>query len=117
MRVLLVALFCLLLGDGEALAQGSPRPVCNGVCGTIQQIAPVAELLPNTPRLLVDDVAAGILGDELRRREQSLRLTASEKIEIAAALGEKRELEARRAGVEDCDRVGHDKDQSYFGKD
>jgi len=49
MRVLLVALFCLLLGDGEALAQGSPRPVCNGVCGTIQQIAPVAERQVWTP--------------------------------------------------------------------
>jgi len=53
MRVLLVALFCLLLGDGEALAQGSPRPVCNGVCGTIQQIAPVAERQVWTPLVSV----------------------------------------------------------------
>lgn len=49
MRALLAALFSMLLGDGEALAQGSPRPVCNGVCGTIQQISPVTERQVWTP--------------------------------------------------------------------
>ena len=49
MRALLAALFSLLLGDGEALAQGSQRPVCDGVCGTIQQISPVAERQVWTP--------------------------------------------------------------------
>jgi outer membrane lipoprotein SlyB len=43
------ALFLLLLGGGEALAQASPRPECNGVCGTVQQIAPVAERQGWTP--------------------------------------------------------------------
>ena len=38
MRALLAALLALVLGDGDALAQSSPRPACNGVCGTIQQI-------------------------------------------------------------------------------
>ena len=49
MRALLAALFCLVLGQGEALAQASPRPVCNGVCGTVQEIAPVAERQVWTP--------------------------------------------------------------------
>jgi outer membrane lipoprotein SlyB len=49
MRALLAALFSLLLGDGEALAQASPRPACNGACGTIQQISPVAERQVWTP--------------------------------------------------------------------
>lgn len=49
MRARLAALLLLLLGNGEALAQSSPRPVCNGVCGTIQQVAPVAERQVWTP--------------------------------------------------------------------
>jgi len=49
MRALLAALLLLLLGAGEALAQASPRPVCNGVCGTVQEIAPVAERQVWTP--------------------------------------------------------------------
>jgi outer membrane lipoprotein SlyB len=49
MRALLAALLALVLGYGDALAQGSPKPVCNGVCGTIQQIAPVAERQVWTP--------------------------------------------------------------------
>ena len=49
MRALLAVLLFLALGTGEALAQASPRPVCNGVCGTIQQIAPVAERQVWTP--------------------------------------------------------------------
>jgi outer membrane lipoprotein SlyB len=49
MRALLAALLALLLGDGEVFAQGSPKPVCNGVCGTIQQISPVAERQVWTP--------------------------------------------------------------------
>ena len=49
MRALTAALLCLLLGQGEALAQASPRPVCNGVCGTVQEIAPVAERQVWTP--------------------------------------------------------------------
>jgi len=49
MRALLAALLLLLLAGGEALAQASPRPVCNGVCGTVQEIAPVAERQVWTP--------------------------------------------------------------------
>ena len=49
MRALLAALLALLLGDGDALAQASPRPVCNGVCGTIQQVSPVTERQVWTP--------------------------------------------------------------------
>jgi outer membrane lipoprotein SlyB len=49
MRALLVALFPLLLGNGEALAQASPRPACNGVCGTVQDVAPVSERQVWTP--------------------------------------------------------------------
>lgn len=49
MRALIAALLALLLGDGDALAQASPRPVCNGVCGTIQQINPVTERQVWTP--------------------------------------------------------------------
>jgi len=49
MRALLAALLLLLLDGGEALAQASPRPVCNGVCGTVQEIAPVAERQVWTP--------------------------------------------------------------------
>ena len=49
MRALLPALLFVLLGNGEALAQASPRPVCNGVCGTVQEVAPVAERQVWTP--------------------------------------------------------------------
>ncbi len=49
MRALLAAFFSLLLGEGEALAQASPRGNCDGVCGVIQQIAPVAERQVWTP--------------------------------------------------------------------
>ena len=49
MRALLAALSIFMLGQGEALAQSSPRPVCNGVCGTVQEIAPVAERQVWTP--------------------------------------------------------------------
>ena len=49
MRALLAALSIFMLGQGEALAQSSPRPVCNGVCGTVQQIAPVTERQVWTP--------------------------------------------------------------------
>ena len=49
MRVLLAALLTLVLGNDDAFAQASPKPVCNGVCGTIQQIAPVSERQVWTP--------------------------------------------------------------------
>ena len=49
MRALLAALLVLLLGNGHALGQASPRPVCSGACGIIQQIAPVAERQVWTP--------------------------------------------------------------------
>jgi outer membrane lipoprotein SlyB len=50
MRALPVAMFLLVLGTGAAVAQSTPqRPPCNGVCGTIQQIAPVAERQVWTP--------------------------------------------------------------------
>ena len=49
MRALLAALLILLLGNVAALAQSSPKPVCNGVCGTVQEIAPVAERQVWTP--------------------------------------------------------------------
>jgi len=49
MRARLAALLFVLLGAGEALAQASPRPVCNGVCGTVQEVAPVAERQVWTP--------------------------------------------------------------------
>ena len=50
MRALLAALLALLLGEGDAFAQGAPkRPPCPGVCGVIQGIAPVAERQVWTP--------------------------------------------------------------------
>jgi len=49
MRALLVALMTLVLFAGEAVAQSSPRPPCNGVCGTVQQVTPVAERQVWTP--------------------------------------------------------------------
>ena len=50
MRALPVALFLLSIGSGVAVAQSTPqRPPCPGVCGTIQQIAPVAERQVWTP--------------------------------------------------------------------
>jgi outer membrane lipoprotein SlyB len=50
MRALLVALFPIVIGSGAAVAQSTPqRPPCPGVCGTIQQIAPVAERQVWTP--------------------------------------------------------------------
>ena len=50
MRALLIALFLPMLGSGAAEAQSTPqRPPCPGVCGTIQQVAPVAERQVWTP--------------------------------------------------------------------
>lgn len=49
MRALLAAFLSLLLGEGEAFAQATPRGNCDGVCGVIQQIAPVAERQVWTP--------------------------------------------------------------------
>ncbi|MFO1325349.1 MAG: hypothetical protein U1F15_14985 [Burkholderiales bacterium] len=45
---------------GDASAQGAPkRPPCNGVCGVVQGIAPVAERQAWTP---LGSVASGSLG-------------------------------------------------------
>jgi outer membrane lipoprotein SlyB len=59
MRAFLAALLALVLGDGEALAQATQRPPCNGVCGVIQSITPVAERQVWTP---LGSVASGSLG-------------------------------------------------------
>jgi outer membrane lipoprotein SlyB len=59
MRALLAALFALLVGEGDALAQSAPRPGCTGPCGVIQSIAPVAERQVWTP---LGSVAPGSLG-------------------------------------------------------
>ena len=60
MRALLAALFSLLLGDGEALAQAQQRGTCDGICGVIQQIAPVAERQVWTP---LGSVSAGSISN------------------------------------------------------
>ncbi|MFO1311445.1 MAG: hypothetical protein U1F41_05200 [Burkholderiales bacterium] len=60
MRALLAAFFSLLLGDGEALAQATPRGNCGGVCGVIQQIAPVDERQVWTP---LGSVASGSISN------------------------------------------------------
>ena len=64
MRALLAALMALVLGDGEALAQGQikPRPPCDGVCGVIQSIAPVAERQVWTPLGSVSSGSLGVAG-------------------------------------------------------
>ncbi|MCC6198548.1 MAG: hypothetical protein IT518_29210 [Burkholderiales bacterium] len=55
-----VFLAALAVGGGDALAQGAPkRPPCNGTCGVIQSIAPVAERQVWTP---LGSVAAGSSG-------------------------------------------------------
>jgi len=60
MRALLAALLALLLGEGDAFAQGAPkRPPCPGVCGVIQSIAPVAERQVWTP---LGSVSPGTVG-------------------------------------------------------
>ena len=60
MRAFVAALFALLVGEGEALAQSAPRPGCNGPCGVILSIAPVAERQVWTP---LGSVASGSLGN------------------------------------------------------
>ena len=59
------------------------------------------------PRLLVDGRAAAVLGNEARRRVQPLGLPARDEREALRAVGEQRELEARRARVQYGDRIGH----------
>jgi outer membrane lipoprotein SlyB len=60
MRALFGLLVALAVGEGEALAQGAPkRPPCDGVCGVIQSVAPVAERQVWTP---LGSVAPGSLG-------------------------------------------------------
>ncbi|MFO1303560.1 MAG: hypothetical protein U1F54_07495 [Burkholderiales bacterium] len=60
MRALLAAFFSLMLGDGEALAQAQQRGACDGTCGVIQQIAPVAERQVWTP---LGSVSAGSIAN------------------------------------------------------
>jgi len=62
MRALLAALLALMLGDGEAIAQTSPRPGCNGACGVIQSILPVAERQVWTPLGSVATNSLGVSG-------------------------------------------------------
>ncbi|HTP97887.1 MAG TPA: hypothetical protein VMN56_01090 [Casimicrobiaceae bacterium] len=65
MRALLAALLALVLGDGDALAQGQQstrRPPCNGVCGVIQTIVPVQERQVWTPLGSVTPGSLGVAG-------------------------------------------------------
>lgn len=59
MRALIAALLALVLGDGDAMAQTTPRPGCNGVCGVVQSITPVQERQVWTP---LGSVAPGSIG-------------------------------------------------------
>ena len=67
----------------------------------------VGELDPITPRLLAEHLSGAVLGDEARRRMQTLGLPARNQLQLVTALGEHRELEARRARVQNGDCVGH----------
>src|SRR2546427_9672609 len=64
----------------------------------------VAELPPG-PGLLGNDAARRILGHEARRRVEALDLPPHLERELAGTLGEDGELEARRASVENEDRI------------
>src|SRR5262249_501275 len=57
------------------------------------------------PRALGQHLAACILGDEMRRGEEALRLAARDECELVAVRAEQRELDARRTCVDDGDRV------------
>jgi outer membrane lipoprotein SlyB len=59
MRAFFAALLALLVGEGEALAQSAPRANCDGRCGVIQSIQPVAERQVWTP---LGSVAPGSIG-------------------------------------------------------
>ena len=43
-------------------------------------------VVPSPQRLLVDDVAVAVLGDELRRSEQAFRLAARDERELRVAV-------------------------------
>src|SRR5438477_6425174 len=67
----------------------------------------MTELDAVAPCLLGDDRAAAVLGDEARRRVQTFRLPARDERHAIRLLRKQRELEARRARVQDGDRIGH----------
>jgi outer membrane lipoprotein SlyB len=48
-RALAAFLLSLSLASGQASAQATPRPACDGACGVIEAIAPVAERQVWTP--------------------------------------------------------------------
>jgi len=69
--------------------------------------AVVAERFAGRPLLLVEHVAVAILRDEARRRVDAFGLPSRDENGVLALVGEERELDARRACVQDGDRVGH----------
>jgi outer membrane lipoprotein SlyB len=63
MRAILAFVVALAVAGGQALAQGAPkRPPCDGACGVIQSIAPVAERQVWTPLGSVPSSASGVAG-------------------------------------------------------
>src|SRR5437762_7620428 len=66
--------------------------------------AVMTELDAAAPGLLGDDRAAAVLGDETRRRVQTFRLPARDERHAVRLLRKQRELEARRARIQDGDR-------------
>ena len=67
----------------------------------------VPELDAIAPGLLAQGLPVPILGDETRRGMEAFGLSAHSQLERVATLGEERELEARRARIENGDRIGH----------
>jgi hypothetical protein len=67
--------------------------------------AAVAELRALAPCALGEQQAVRVLSDERRRRVEALGLAAGDEVKIASGGGKQRELEARRAGVDDGNRV------------
>ena len=67
----------------------------------------VAEFHAFAPRPLGHCPARHIPGHELRRRGEALDLAAHVQGEVVVTHEEQRELDTRRAGIDDGDRVGH----------
>ncbi len=69
--------------------------------------AVMAELAVLAPRAFGHGLTRPVLGDEPRRRVEALDLASHVEREIARAHDEEGELQARGAGIDDDDRVGH----------
>ena len=94
----------------DAMADGAQRMIAEVLADErddMRERSIMSERGAVGPSPLAQSFAARIEGFEARRRIDLFDLPVVQPSEIAAALGEQRELDARRAGVDDGDRIAH----------